>query len=120
MPLRTAKPCRARLCNRTTREKHGYCDEHADMAKAWTRGRAGRGRGGRPWRRLRAAVLDRDRHLCQPCHRNGQAAPAAEVDHIVPEVEGGPTAAHNLEAICSDCHTAKTQREALRARQRDA
>lgn len=118
MPVRTASPCRARLCRKTTRERHGYCEEHADMAKAWSRGRAGRGRGGRPWRRLRDAVLDRDRHLCQPCKREGKASPSTEVDHIVPEAEGGPTAAHNLEAICGPCHEAKTQREALRARQR--
>ena len=117
MPKRTAKPCRARLCNLTTREKHGYCEAHADMAQSWTRGRAGRGRGGRPWRRLRDQVLERDRYLCQPHKRKGEAQPATQVDHIIPEAEGGPTVASNLEAICDACHREKTQRESLRARQ---
>ena len=88
------------------------------MANAWVRGNAGRGRGGRPWRRLRDAVLARDKHLCQPCYRKGVITPATEVDHIVPEAEGGTSAACNLEGICSPCHKSKTQREALRARQR--
>ncbi|MBB3142205.1 HNH endonuclease [Halomonas organivorans] len=118
MPRRPASPCRVRLCRNLTRERHGYCEEHADHAKPWSHGRAGRGRGGRPWRRLRDQVMTRDRHLCMPCLRKGQATPAADVDHIVPEAEGGPTAAHNLEAICSPCHKAKTQDEARRARER--
>ncbi|WP_417315679.1 HNH endonuclease [Cycloclasticus pugetii] len=115
MPLRTAKPCRAKLCSRTTRDKNGYCEEHADLAKSWTRGRAGRGRGGRPWRRLRDQVLNRDQHLCQPCKRQAKVSPASQVDHIIPESEGGPTVPSNLEAICTPCHDAKTQREAIRA-----
>ena len=120
MPARTAKPCRDKLCNRTTRDKNGYCEEHADQAKSWTRGRAGRGRGGRPWRRLRSRVMERDRYLCQPCKRARLVTPATEVDHIIPEAEGGATVDTNLEATCHPCHQTKTQREALRARQAEA
>lgn len=118
MPQRPPSPCRAKLCRKLTREKHGYCEEHADLAKAWTRGRAGRGRGGRPWRRLRDQVMERDRYLCQPCHRKARAMPASAVDHIIPEAEGGTTTPGNLEAICGSCHQAKTQDEARRARER--
>lgn len=118
MPARTPTPCRDKLCRKTTRHAHGYCDEHADQAKAWTRGRAGRGRGGRAWRRIRDAVMVRDRYLCQACKRKGMATPASSVDHIKPEAEGGRTVPSNLEALCGPCHTAKTQAEALRARQR--
>ncbi|NWN92285.1 HNH endonuclease [Marinobacter adhaerens] len=118
MRQRVAKPCRDKLCRRTTREKHGYCEEHADQARSWSRGRAGRGRGGRPWRRLREQVLIRDRYLCQPCGRANDATPASQVDHVIPEAEGGPTEASNLEAICGPCHDLKTQREALRARKK--
>ena len=118
MPARTPPPCRDKLCRKTTRHAHGYCDEHADQAKAWTRGRAGRGRGGRAWRRIRDAVMVRDRYLCQACKRKGMATPASSVDHIKPEAEGGRTVDANLEALCGPCHTAKTQAEALRARQR--
>lgn len=65
---------------------------------------------------MRDQVMERDRYLCQPCKRDGKATPASEVDHIVPEAEGGLTVASNLEATCHPCHQTKTQREALRAR----
>lgn len=117
MPRRTAKPCRNRLCTSTTREKHGYCEEHADEARSWTRGRAGQGRGGRPWRRLREQVLKRDRYLCQcdECHALQSIKPAHEVDHVVPLAEGGTDAAHNLRAINRECHKKKTAREGNKA-----
>ncbi|MAM85719.1 HNH endonuclease [Marinobacter sp. UBA2678] len=117
MPQRTAKPCRDKLCRMTTREKHGYCEAHADQAKSWTRGRASRGRGGRPWRRLRDQVLERDRYLCQceECRSLSRIRPAQEVDHIVPLTEGGTDAATNLRAINRDCHKEKTAREANKA-----
>lgn len=118
MPARTPTPCRAQLCRNTTRHAHGYCDNHADKAKAWSRGRGGRGRGGRAWRRLRDAVAERDRYLCQECRRKGRVTPFQSVDHIVPEAEGGRSVPSNLEALCGPCHSAKTQAESLRARQR--
>jgi len=118
MPARSPRPCRAKLCRNLTREKHGYCEEHADLAKAWTRGRAGQGRGGRPWRRLREQVLQRDRYLCQEHKRQGKAVPATTVDHIKPKAEGGTDAASNLESLCGPCHEAKTLEEARRARER--
>jgi len=64
--------------------------------------------------------MQRDRHLCQPCKRARLVTPATEVDHVIPEAEGGPTVASNLESTCHPCHQVKTQREALRARKRDA
>jgi 5-methylcytosine-specific restriction protein A len=67
---------------------------------------------------LRSLVLERDRYLCQACQRQGKATPATEVDHIVPEAEGGTSVPSNLEAVCGPCHKAKTQQEAIRARQR--
>lgn len=106
------------MCAGKTTASHGYCDQHADMATGWTQRRQGRsGRGGRPWRRLRQRVLERDRHLCQPCQRTGRATPANEVDHIVNVAEGGTDSDDNLEAICGPCHKAKTASEAQRARQ---
>jgi len=76
----------------------------------------GQGRGGRPWRRKREAVLKRDGYLCQPCNRKGKLSLAKEVDHIVPVAEGGTDEDRNLEAICKPCHHAKTQAEARRGR----
>lgn len=79
--------------------------------------RYGKGRGGRPWRRVRDQVMRRDGNLCQPCHRAGRLTLATEVDHITPLSQGGADLDQaNLEAICATCHGAKTAREARRAR----
>ena len=39
---------------------------------------------------------------------------ATEVDHVIPQAEGGSEDESNLQAICTDCHKAKTQAEAAR------
>lgn len=72
----------------------------------------GSGRGGRPWRRKREAILVRDCGLCQPCKRKGLITAAVEVDHIRNKARGGTDDDANLESICSECHEAKTLREA--------
>jgi 5-methylcytosine-specific restriction protein A len=74
----------------------------------------GQGRGGRPWRRTREAILKRDRYLCQPCYREGRITKADEVDHITPQAEGGTGKDSNLESICIPCHKIKSQAEAAR------
>jgi 5-methylcytosine-specific restriction endonuclease McrA len=38
------------------------------------------------------------------------------VDHITPKAEGGTDDHDNLQSICTECHDAKTQAEAQRAR----
>ena len=70
------------------------------------------------WQKLRARILARDMHLCQPCERAGKTTPAREVDHIVPKAKGGTDDPDNLEAICIPCHRAKTEREAAEAQGR--
>ena len=78
----------------------------------------GKGRGGRPWRRLREQVLERDGHLCkcEDCTATGALLLATEVDHIVPKFKGGTDDLANLRAINSRCHARKTQREAADSR----
>ena len=73
-----------------------------------------KGRGGRPWRRLRDAVLQRDKYLCQPCKANGFVTEATMVDHIIPQAEGGTDDRVNLQSICTECHQAKTNEERRR------
>lgn len=87
------------------------------MHKPWVKKTGNSGRGGRPWRRIRDAVMRRDQGLCQQCMRHDVVSPASEVDHIVPVSEGGKDVESNLEAICKSCHKAKTQTESQRARQ---
>ncbi|MGY4892370.1 UNVERIFIED_CONTAM: HNH endonuclease [Xanthomonas axonopodis] len=78
----------------------------------------GQGRGGRPWRRKRDSIMKRDQYLCAPCRAAGRVTAAEEVDHIVPQAEGGTGADDNLQAICVDCHIAKTKAEAARGANR--
>lgn len=119
MPGITKRVCRAPGCSATTTARHGYCEKHADLAVGWNQYRstsAASGRGGRPWRRLREQILQRDRHLCQTCKRKGMVTPAYEVDHIKNVASGGSNAPSNLEAICRSCHAVKTARESVAAK----
>ena len=59
------------------------------------------------WRRLRRHILDRDAWECQAC---GKLLGMAQVDHIKPVLKGGAVSAPaNLQALCVDCHIAKTR-----------
>ncbi|MBL3552699.1 HNH endonuclease [Rhodovulum sulfidophilum] len=73
---------------------------------------------GRGWKALRKRVMQRDSWLCQPCLRTGRVTPATECDHVVPKAQGGTDDEGNLQAICADCHKAKTEREAAEAQGR--
>lgn len=63
------------------------------------------------WVKQRLRIMDRDKHLCQPCMDRGRVTPAKEVDHITPKAKGGTDDDANLQAICRQCHKAKTARE---------
>jgi len=68
---------------------------------------------GRPWRRLRAAILS-NHPLCVHCLACGRVTPATEVDHRVPLSVGGTDDPANLDPVCTDCHRAKSARDAAR------
>jgi 5-methylcytosine-specific restriction protein A len=70
----------------------------------------GSGRGGRPWRRKRAAILLRDEYTCQAC---GIITLQLEVDHIVNRARGGSDDEENLQALCVPCHKLKTAAESI-------
>ncbi len=63
---------------------------------------------GTAWDKLRKLVLQRDKHLCQPCQRARRVTPATQVDHITPKAKGGTDELTNLQSICAPCHEAKT------------
>lgn len=75
---------------------------------AWDRKRDVRTLTGRPWRRLREQILQRDQYLCQPCRRKGRITVATQVDHIIALANKGDDKPLNLQAICEPCHEAKT------------
>lgn len=58
-------------------------------------------------KRLRFAVLNRDKHTCQYC---GRSAPEVvlEVDHVIPVALGGRDEPQNLRTACRDCNSGKT------------
>lgn len=76
-----------------------------------TTSRQSRGYGAE-WDKLRLRILIRDKHLCQPCLRQGRVHPADQVDHRIPKAQGGTDDEANLQAICTPCHKAKTAEEA--------
>jgi hypothetical protein len=55
---------------------------------------------GRPWRRVRAAVLERDGGVCHWCGRPG----ATHVDHLLARSVGGSDDPSNLVASCASCN----------------
>lgn len=75
---------------------------------------------GREWEKLRLEILARDHGLCRPCSAVGRTTPASQVDHVVPKAHAvvlGWSAREidhpdNLQAICPECHRAKTASEA--------
>jgi 5-methylcytosine-specific restriction enzyme A len=75
---------------------------------------------GAAWVKTRARILDRDSHLCQPCLATGRPTPARQVDHVTPKTKGGTDDDANLQAICDECHKAKTTQEAAEAQGRTA
>ena len=60
------------------------------------------------WKKLRAAVLQRDAHACQLCGND-----ANEVDHIGAADNHDPA---NLRSLCSPCHRRVTSARASLAR----
>lgn len=123
MPQRPNKPCLHRGCAALTRDPSGYCPIHRRESSGWADYNAGRTsseRGyGAAWRKVRARVLRRDQGLCQVCAAAGRVTAAGEVDHIISKAEAARLkwSRHqvdqhdNLQAICSDCHKAKTAME---------
>ncbi|HEY7236542.1 MAG TPA: HNH endonuclease [Gemmatimonadaceae bacterium] len=60
-------------------------------------------------RRVRFAVLTRDRFTCRYC---GRSAPGVElqVDHVYPASRGGSDKIENLVAACRDCNASKSDK----------
>jgi len=115
MPARSLKHCAAAGCHVLVRGVR-HCQKHQHLSTAWSSSkRSSNSITGRPWRRLRQQVLERDNYLCQcsDCKTLGKVAAADEVDHIVPVSQGGKNDMENLQAINKNCHKKKTNTESL-------
>lgn len=78
-------------------------------AQRTARYRERRGISQREWDQLRRAVLARDAFTCAYC---GKSHPRMDVDHVVPLIAGGETAARNLVASCPICTARKGIKDA--------
>lgn len=67
------------------------------MSRGWSGGSTTR------WRRIRAYVLQRDRHQCQ-IRGPKCTGTATTVDHIVPKSAGGEDTTTNLRGACPPCN----------------
>lgn len=72
------------------------------------------------WAAIRLRILRRDSYKCQRRDHYGRPCllPASEVDHIVPVSQGGSSDPANLQALCRECHRAKTLAERYRTEPR--
>ena len=71
----------------------------------------------RAWRRLRAAVLDRDDYRCRKC----RVRTAEQVHHLVPVArDGAYWDPENLIAVCRPCHRALHDTRTAAQREWDA
>ncbi len=110
----------ARWCGKCRAKHSGNCPERV----AWQKPvHVESGRGGRPWRRLRKRIFERDGYCCQVCYQAGRVTVVTLhgsltgiCDHIKPKAEGGTDAESNLQTLCQSCSDAKTQAEAQRGR----
>lgn len=62
---------------------------------------------GRKWMKIRASILSAN-PLCVHCQAKGIIRQATDVDHIKALINSGTDDYDNLQALCSDCHKAKT------------
>lgn len=72
---------------------------------------------GRKLQAARAELFSRQ-PLCVHCLPKGIVKPATQRDHIVALTEGGEDVPENTQALCEDCHEAKSLAERLRAQAR--
>jgi 5-methylcytosine-specific restriction enzyme A len=116
MPTAAPRPCSHAGCNVLVRDGSGRCEKHPrvdwrkkpDAPKRIT---------GRRLQAMRARLFRRQ-PLCELCEARGVVRAATERDHKVPLAEGGTDDEDNDQALCHDCHEAKSLQERLRAQGR--
>jgi 5-methylcytosine-specific restriction protein A len=112
MPRRAGRPCNWPGCGEVVSAR--FCPLHevnhrlTYEASRGTSTQRGYGSEHRAWR---AAVLTRDQ-VCQDPegHHPTVRRPATVADHIVPVARGGTWTLENGQALCAECHSAKTAR----------
>lgn len=118
MPSAAPRPCTHPGCSALVRDGSGRCAKHPKPA--WQKpANATKRITGRRLQRMRADLFRR-KPMCEECERHGRVKLATQRDHKVPLAEGGADDETNEQALCDDCHEAKSLQEALRGRRRAA
>ena len=95
--------------NRAVRAGDGPAQQRLASELYWGRQREADNYNER-WRGVRRSILDA-RRCCQKCGSFDRL----EVDHIVPESEGGSALdLANLQVLCHSCHKEKTRQELIK------
>ena len=68
---------------------------------------------------MRQALFQRQ-PLCEICEQAGRVRLATQRDHRIPLAEGGQDDESNEQALCDECHEAKSLQERLRGQRRAA
>ena len=116
MPSAAPKPCSYAGCGRLVRGGGSRCEAHP--VEVWAK------RDNSPkritGRRLQAARAELFRRcpLCVECEARDIVSQATQRDHTVPLSEGGTDTDDNVQALCDECHEAKSKAESARARGR--
>ncbi len=112
------KICNKIGCNKLTKLKEKYCDEHKvvefESVRRWRRDYDDKRRDDKhrkfyksqQWKIVRDYILRRDNYLCQNCLKEDRVTTATTVHHIV-EIKRDYTKAldeNNLITLCHDCH----------------
>jgi 5-methylcytosine-specific restriction protein A len=100
MPWKPKRPCRVTACRELQ-----PCPQHPILGRWDGRGSTTARGYGWAWQQQRKAALERDGYTCA-C-----GAPATQVDHVRPKVNGGTDDLDNLASRCDACANTKTGRE---------
>ena len=117
MPGRPVRPCTYPGCSALTDGGRSHrCEAHVE--KSWLS-------ANEPAKRMSGWGLDkaraklfRENPLCVSCLVLGRVSLAVQRDHIIPLEEGGQEVESNTQALCKECHKAKTHEERERGRGR--
>lgn len=108
MVARAGTVCSTPGCPEAVTSK-GKCPEH--QPEPW-QGSDRASRLPKNWATIRNRIFRRDHYLCR-LRFPGCTRVATEVDHII---RGDDHRPQNLQSLCSNCHTVKTQLEANASR----
>lgn len=115
MPRAAPRPCSQCGCRALVTDGTGRCTEH--QRERWVKVVPVKRITGRRLQAMRASLFARQ-PLCVLCLEQGRATAANQRDHTIALADGGLDDETNEQALCTDCHDAKSLGERQRAGRR--